>query len=61
MTFLTFEAADIFYGYAVHFTGFDIVMEFFVNALKFISLTIAVVKIHFCIAVAVYTPAHAQF
>ena len=60
MTFLALNSANILHGDTIHFPGFNIIMEFFVNAIKFISRAVIIIKIHFCFAVAVYTPAHAQ-
>ena len=58
VTFLTFRTADVLYRYAVHFTIFYIRMEFFVNAVEFISCTVAV-KINLGFPVTIDTPAHA--
>ena len=60
MTFLTFQSTDIFYSYTVHFARFDIVMEFFVNAIETVACTVCI-EINFGFAVTVDTPAHAQF
>src|ERR1051325_11188850 len=60
MTFLTFQSADTFYGHAIHFARFDIVMEFLIYAVKLITSFIVVVKVNFGLTVAVDTPAHAQ-
>ena len=60
VTFLAFQAADIFYAYAVHLTGPDIIMELFINAVKLVSGAVAVIESHFALTVTVYTPAHTQ-
>src|SRR5437762_4552279 len=60
MTFLTLNSANILHGDAIHFPGFNIIVVFFVNAIKFISRAVIIIKIHLCFAVAVYTPPHAQ-
>jgi len=59
VTFLAFQATDIFYGYAVHFTGFNIVVEFLVNAVKLVARAVVIVELHFRFTVTVDAPAHA--
>jgi archaellum biogenesis ATPase FlaH len=59
VTFLAFEAANIFHGYAVHLTGFEIVMEFLVNAVEFIAAgAVIVIEVDFGFAVTVHAPTH---
>ena len=59
VTFLTFCTADMLHCYAIHFMIFQIFMEFFVDAIEFISGAIAV-EVNLCFPVAIDTPAHAQ-
>jgi hypothetical protein len=61
MAFLTFESTNILDSNTVHFMILIIVVEFLVNAVKFIACAIAIIEIHFCFAVTVDTPSHAQF
>src|SRR5204862_7496453 len=61
MTILALNSANILHGDTIHFPGFNIIVEFFVNAVKFISRAVIIIKVHFCFAMAVYTPAHTQF
>ncbi len=60
MALLTFRAADIFNRNTIHFTSLQVFMEFFVNAIEFISVSLAIREIHFRGAVTVDTPAHAE-
>ena len=59
VTFLTFQTTNIFYSNAIHFTGPEIVMELFVNAVELITSAVAVIESDFGFAVAVDTPTHA--
>jgi hypothetical protein len=59
MTFLAFSSTNILNCHTIHFVILYIVVEFFVNAVKFISRAIIIIKIHFRFAVAVDAPAHA--
>ena len=61
MAFLAFCTANLFNGYTIHFTGFDIVVKLFVNAVEFVALPgCFIVKINFAFAVAIYAPPHAK-
>ena len=60
MTFLTFEAANIVYRNAIHFTALYIIMKFLINAVELVPGAITGIKINLGFAVAVDTPAHAQ-
>ena len=53
MAFLTFNSTNHFHGYTINLFIFNIVVKFLVNAIEFIAF-----KLHFCVAVAVNTPAH---
>ena len=44
VTFLAFQTADIFYRYTIHFTGFEIVVEFFIDAVKTVAGAVIVVE-----------------
>ena len=60
MAFLALCTANLFNGYTIHFTGFDIVVKLFVDAVEFVTLTrFFVIKINFRFSVTVDTPAHA--
>src|SRR5436190_6067741 len=61
MAFLAFDSANVLYANAIHSSRLEIVMELFVNAIKFISCAVSIVKIHLCLAMTVYAPAHAYF
>ena len=58
MTFLTFDSTNISDPYTIHFPGFEIIMEFFIDAVKFIAGTVIIIEIHFCLTVTINTPAH---
>ena len=60
VTLLTFQTTDVFYRQAVHFAGFEIVVELLVYAIEFVSRAVAVVEGNLGLAVAVDAPAHAE-
>ena len=60
MALLALEATDILHAHGVHLAGFDIVVEFLVNAIELIALSAVVIELDLCLAVAVNAPAHAQ-
>ena len=60
MTFLTLQSTDIFNFYAIHFTGFDIVVELLVDTVKLVALGAVVIEVHVGLTVTVDTPSHAQ-
>ena len=60
MTFLTLETSDIFHFHTVHFTVFDIIVEFLVDAVELVTLGAVVIEVHIGLAVTVDTPSHAQ-
>ena len=59
MTSLALDSANILHSYAVHFASFEIVMEFFINAVKFISGAVIIIEIDICRAMAIDAPPHA--
>lgn len=61
MAFLAFHSADVFHCYTIHFPRLIIVVEFFIDAVKLIAGAVIKVEVHFCLAVTVHAPAHAQF
>jgi hypothetical protein len=61
VAFLTFQATDMLNAHAIHLTVFDIVVEFLVNAIKLITLGAVVIEVDRGFAMAIDTPAHAQF
>ena len=60
MTFLAFKAANVFDCHAVHFAGLYIVMEFFIDTIKLISMALIIIKLNFCFPMTINTPAHTQ-
>ena len=60
MTFLTFGTADILNRHAVHFTVFQILMEFLINAVEFIAIPRGIGEIDLAGPVTIDTPAHTQ-
>jgi len=61
VTFLTLGSADLFHGNTVHLVILNIVVEFLVNAVKFITACIVlIIEINLGFAVTVDAPAHAQ-
>src|SRR5258708_12528936 len=60
MAFLAFFTADILNSYAIHFASSQIFMEFFVNAVEFISISAGIREINLGRTMAVDTPAHAH-
>ena len=62
MAFLAFSATNFLNRYTVQLLILDILVEFGVNAVKLIAgAVLFIIKIHFCFAVTVDTPAHAEF
>ena len=60
MTFLTFQSPNIFHGHTIHFTCFDIVMKFFIDAIEFISISFTIIKLNVSSPVAIDAPSHAK-
>ena len=61
MTFLALRSANAFNGYAIHFFILDVVMEFFINTIKLITLPgFFIQEVYFRFPVTVDTPAHAE-
>lgn len=60
VTFLALCTTNAFYRYAVHFMIFKVIMEFLVNAIKFIAFAgFFIIEIYFGFSVAIDTPSHA--
>ena len=59
MTSLAFSSTDICNRYAIHFVVLEVIMEFFINTVKFISRAVIIIKVHFGFTMTIDTPAHA--
>ena len=61
MASLTFRTTYFLHSYGIHFTGFKIVVKFFVDAVEFVPFTGSFIeKIDFRFPMTVNTPSHAQ-
>src|SRR5690242_7093679 len=60
MTFATFSSTDHLNCYTIILLILNVLVEFFVNAVKFISISFAIVKLNFGSTVTIDAPAHAQ-
>ena len=60
MAFLALGTADILDRNTILCAVFQIVMEFLVNAVEFVTAGTVVIEINFGLAVTVYAPTHAQ-
>ena len=58
-TFLALQSSYTFHCHAVHLVILDIVVEFLVNTVEFVSGTIGI-EINLALAVAVNAPTHAK-
>src|ERR1051326_2402353 len=60
MTFLALGTADILDGYAVHFAGFEVLVESLVNAVELVTVPGRIDEIDLCRTMAINTPTHAK-
>src|ERR1035437_2357669 len=60
VAFLTLSSTDLLYCYAIIFFIFYIIMKFFIDAIKFISMPFIIIKLNLCFPVAINTPTHAK-